>query len=605
MLRSQCKRLSVNCSSTYLKNVDANCKSNPKLFWKFIRDQKSSYSLPSKMFYNNEMLDSGQSIATAFGSYFATVYSPNAGSNLQIIENYNKNESVYGNILCESISKQSIFQAIMGLTNGLTVGPDGIPEILLKKCVCTLTIPLFLLFNLSLNGSEYPEFWKQSYLVPIYKNGDRQNIQNYRSVCTQSAIPKLFDKLICEQLTWACRGLIDESQHGFTKGRSTVTNLVLYQSSLLNALENREQVDAVYTDFSKAFDSVDHSLLLMKLLSIGFNIRMVRWVGSFLSNRVQRVKIGSYQSDIIAATSGVPQGGHCSPLFFNLFINDIKYCFQYSKPLLFADDLKFYRTISGAEDQRLLQSDLNRLVSWCENNKLKLNVAKCFHISFFRIQNRFNFAYYIKDDQIKYASRVKDLGISFDEELRFTDHISNVVVQSSKLLGFVLRNCRNFSVESLKCIYTSIVRSKIEYASIVWSPYHNIHKLSLERVQNKFLRHCAFRLGMRIPDHNYDNMRMITKLDPLEFRRLRIGLGFIFDLVNSLIDCSQLLELIKLNVPTRQLRQHELFQINYHRTDYGRNSPLTRYLVIINQSNLEVFGLGRTEFVRLCKTRLG
>ena len=228
-------------------------------------------------------------------------------------------------------------------------------------------------------------------------------------------------------------------------------------------MERGQQVDAIYTDFSKAFDRVNIDILLHKLSQFGFSHGLVSWFKSFLSSRVQQVRVGSSRSRPISALSGVPQGGHCSPLLFLIFINDIMVCFRNSHFLLFADDLKFYRVIGSVQDIFLMQEDLNRLIDWCTENGLSLNVEKCNYISFFRRNKKFDSLYNMNDVNLGYTGIVKDLGIYFDEQLNFNSHVNNIVLKASKVLGFVLRNCRELSVSTCKKIYLSLVVSVLEW----------------------------------------------------------------------------------------------------------------------------------------------
>lgn len=355
-------------------------------------------------------------------------------------------------------------------------------------------------------------------------------------------------------------------------------------------MEERKQTDCIYTDFSKAFDRVDHHILLQKLQHFGFHLNFIFWFESSLTGRVQRVKIGSFFSDIINVPSGVPQGSHCSPLLFNIFVNDVVKCFMSSNCLQFADDLKFWRTVESFSDQELLQEDLDRLSRWCEDNKLYLNAKKCCFISFCRRPVKIETNYSLDGQNLEYVSTVKDLGVILDEKLTFKDHISAVSIKGSKMLGFITRNCRYFSVESTRLVYCSLVRSILEYGSVVWSPFAQVHSDSLEKVQHKFLRVCAFRSACRIPDHDYGAIERQLALPPLRKRRNMFGSVFILKLLHGLTDCPPLLGQIGLSVPHYQgLRGRASFSVPFHRTSYGINSPLHRYMTFLNKLELDVF----------------
>lgn len=592
-LRHRCNEMSNLCYTNYINNINLSLTSDPKLFWKYLNDKRSSYSLPDKMFYDDEEAFNGKEIVGLFANYFATVYSDN-----QPINQATSVECNHLIITCPSLSIHNIFEKLTKIPNKLTVGPDGIPNVLLKSCICTLTNPLCFLFNSSLKQGVFPKIWKDSYVMPIFKSGDKGNVKNYRGVCIQSAIPKLFDSLMYDELSWSCKEVLINEQHGFCYRKSTVTNLLIYQNKLLNAIENKFQIDSIYTDFSKAFDRVNHRILINKLSELGFSERLLIWFNSFLTGRVQRVKQGNFISNEINVSSGVPQGSHCAPLLFCLFINDISNAIVSCEFLLFADDLKLFKTIKCINDEVLVQNDLNNLNEWCNKNCLYLNIDKCCFISFFKGNMKFNTSYCLGNSDLKRVSSVKDLGVTFNSQLNFNEHINNISVKSSKMLGFLLRNCREFSVESIKCVYCSLVRSHLEYASMVWSPMYAIHKTTIERIQNKFLRFCAFRINHTIVDHNYNGILCRLNLMSLESRRLQTDLIFVFKLLNGMISCPELLELIGFNVPRHLLRNNALFNVEFHSTNYGMHSPITRTLRYINESRLNVLDCSLSIFIK-------
>ncbi|XP_050512392.1 uncharacterized protein LOC126888303 [Diabrotica virgifera virgifera] len=386
-----------------------------------------------------------------------------------------------------------------------------------------------------------------------------------------------------------CRGLINKNQHGFCSGRSTLTNLLPYQSKIIKALEEFKQVDAVYTDFSKAFDQVDHNIFLRRLFDIGFDVSAVGWIKSLLSERRQMVKIGAFKSDAICVTSGVPQGGHCSLMFFNLFVDSIFDCF--------ADDFKAYRIMNCQTDQQLLQDDLDRLTQWRHINKLNLNKSKCCLISFFKGSRKYDTSYELCGQPLKTVSKIKDLGVIFDKNLTFVDHINSVTIQSSKMLGFIVRNCRHFSVDTVRSLYSSLVRSKLGYGSVVWSPYQAVHKYTVEKVQHKFLRFCGFKLYIGISDHNYSILEKQLDLKTLSERRICAGLYFLHKIVTGKIDSAELLESVNIEIVTRNRRHnYSSFHIPYHRTNYGMNLPIERYSRYVNQLHWEIFDMSESGF---------
>jgi hypothetical protein len=256
-----------------------------------------------------------------------------------------------------------------------------ISPLILKQIVLVSKKPFAVLFNLSLLSGVFPCVWKESYFVPLFKSGDKRNISNYRGISILSAIPKLFEKLVCDVITQIIRPSISESieeQHGFVGGRFTVTSLVEFSNFVLSEMENGLQVDAVYTDFSKAFDRVNHGLLL-GTLTLKLCGSMILWMGSYLTGRTQRVRVGNYLSETIYCHSRVPQGSHLGPLFFIADINDVLGIFENVGVLAYASRcyLKLYMHVSNTDVCRFFQLDLNHLQGW----KYDLNAGKCKSIS--------------------------------------------------------------------------------------------------------------------------------------------------------------------------------------------------------------------------------
>ena len=240
----------------------------------------------------------------------------------------------------------------------MTAGPDGIPSFLIKDCASVLAKPLLILFNLALNSNTFPELWKNSKIIPVFKKDNRTDIKNYRPITIINNFSKAFEFALYEELHIHIDAQICSNQHGFVAGRLTISNLVCVTQFISEMLGGNGQVDVIYTDFSKAFDRLDHGILLRKFSDFGFNRDLVQFCSSYLKCRNQYVQYRGEKSESIICTSGVPQGSVLGPLFFILFINDIVlgvncYC------LLYAGDLKLYLAIKNESDCLLLQADLD------------------------------------------------------------------------------------------------------------------------------------------------------------------------------------------------------------------------------------------------------
>lgn len=262
-------------------------------------------------------------------------------------------------------------------------GPDGIPAVVLKSCSSSLSKPLSTIFNRSLSSGCFPSAWKNSYIFPVFKKGAKGEVSNYRGIASLCATSKLFELIVLDFLKHHCLNYVSETQHGFMPKRSTTTNLVSYTSFIIKTIEARKQVDAIYTDFSAAFDKINHDVLLAKLERLGLAEPLLSWMRSYLVGRTMSVKIGNIISEHFAVPSGVPQGSHIGPFLFLLYLNDINLVLKCFK-LSYADDYKLYYVITCNEDARFLQLELDTFTNWCKTNNMSLNADKCSVITFTR-----------------------------------------------------------------------------------------------------------------------------------------------------------------------------------------------------------------------------
>ena len=572
-LRAKCNALSRSDYLRYISEIEIAIPSNINNFWNFINNMKKDNSIPSSMFLNNCRAESPPSVCNLFAQNFSSVY--NSSDCVSDFAPTWSDSKAYVSTL--SISSDELLRKLIGLRPNNNVGPDGIPPMFLKNCSYVILKPLLYIFNSSLQTGTFPSKWKTSFITPIYKSGDKSNVTNFRPICTQSAIPKLFDSIITDKLTPLISNIISPYQHGFLKGRSTSTNLLIYENFLNKALENHLQVDSIYTDLSKAFDTVNHHLLLLKLEHIGIQGPLLLWISSYIQGRSCRVRIKGHLSNEFSVTSGVPQGSHLGPLLFLLFFNDASHIFSNVEILLFADDLKIFRTVRSLDDCLILQENFEVFDMWCRNNGLSLNLMKCKIISFYRTTRLIPFSYSCAGAEIIRVDKVHDLGILLDSRLTYVPHVEARVSKARKMLGFISRSTKPFkNIKVLKILYASLVRSQLEYSTIIWNPFYANHISAIERVQHKFLRIINHKLGIGISDLDYDAIMSLLNLQSLEDRRNFFDIAFLSKLVNGKIDCPVLLGMINFRLPTHRTRSNNLFEIPFHNTNYGYANAIDR-----------------------------
>ncbi|RVE54312.1 hypothetical protein evm_001139 [Chilo suppressalis] len=270
-------------------------------------------------------------------------------------------------------------------------------------------------------------------------------VENYQPKSILNVFGKCFEKAVYKEIYPVIKQGIPDEQHGFVEGRSTLTNLGLFVSDLHKNMVMQSQVDVIYTDIEKAFDRVDHVILLQKLYQLGIRGDLFRWIKSYISNRKQAVVIGGDRSEFVNIPSGVPQGSLLGPLFYSAYLNDIGSCFKHAKFLLYADDTKIYMKVKSNEDCLQLQKDLDRLSEYYVRNRIAVNETKCIHIQFIRRKNAIEYNFKLNNTSLCRATTVKDLGLYLDTKLTFEKHFEHIINKAHKNLGFIFRVTKEFS----------------------------------------------------------------------------------------------------------------------------------------------------------------
>lgn len=579
-MRYECKQLSAKCYKKYVNNVESSVLSDAKEFWKFIKNKKDNNSnIPSNMHWNDLIAESGTEISNLFANHFKETYTTSIPHG---VDGHRKINDQDVNLSAFEANFDQVFKQLLSLNPKKGAGPDGLPNMILKNCAVGLCEPISHIFSKSLELGTFPTAWKLSYVSPIHKNGPRSEVTNYRPVCLQSALAKLFEKVILPQLTSAFKNVISPKQHGFVGGRSTTSNLFIYVNYILDAMNNGTPVHAIYTDFSKAFDKVDHDILISKLKEYGVDGNALNWLRSYLAGRRLQVRVDGHLSEEYDATTGVPQGSHLGPILFIIFVNDIGHGFQ-SEYQLFADDLKIYRMVTSVLDSHILQDDIDKLQDWCLRNKLDLNIKKCAVMSFSRSQVRTPTDYKLNNQQIQEVEEIKDLGITIDNKLTFNKHIERITLKAYRILGLITRTGRDFSnTYSLISLFSAMVLPILEYGTVIWSPFTDTSINKLERVQHKFCKNLLYRNRTRMGINSTEDVRRVYKINDLVARRKVADLTFFFKSFNGQIDAPDVRSSFEL-IPTGQnLRHTRILKTTKTNKSYVINGPKDRISNLVN-----------------------
>jgi len=273
---------------------------DPRQFYNFVNAKRKSSALPSSVRLNSIEASTDPEIADLFAEFFQSTYSSFSWSSSSYPNHLNRANCIFSPVITQS----SLLSDLETITSTYFPGPNGLPGCVLKSCARTICKPILKLCILSISSSVFPTIWKDSFLIPLHKKGANVNVQNYRAISKLSAIPKTFERIITSHLQHLCSSLISPCQHGFVKQRSTTTNLLELTSFVIDGFNKKLQTDVIYTDFSKAFVSVSHSLLLFKLDQLGIPNNLLTWISSYLSCRSQRVLFKNAVSKMINVTSG-------------------------------------------------------------------------------------------------------------------------------------------------------------------------------------------------------------------------------------------------------------------------------------------------------------
>ena len=344
------------------------------------------------------------------------------------------------------------------------------------------------LVNKSLLSGIFPQPWKEAKISPIFKSGCRDDVNNYRPISILPTLSKFIEKWIHKQLMSFLNSysLLHKQQSGFREGHSTESALILMIDSWLKAINDGKFVGCLMVDFRKAFDLVDHNLLLQKLRLYKCDENSLQWFNSYLSNRTQMVSINYKVSSSESIKFGVPQGSILGPLMFLIFINDLPLVLDntITSTDLYADDTTVYDIQTNMQTlERNLQNSLLLLNKWCRENGMVINTDKTKVMLITSRQKRYNLknsdlSLNFKDADLKLTSNEKVLGVHIDENLLWNGHFQYISKKISSHLWLLLQIKSFLSKEDKLLFYNAYIRPNIDYCSVIWgnSTNFNIEK---------------------------------------------------------------------------------------------------------------------------------
>ena len=486
--QEQYANVELGAKLKYEKKIVSALKRNSKPYFRYLRSKnkirKTVNELEDKEGKRSKTpLGTAETLLEFFQSVFMNESSGPLPEKCYVSDSVLNRDMTRPNI-CES----QIKKLLQNLKENKAMGPDNLHPKLLKflaendKFVEALT----LLLKKCVDMECIPAIWKSALVIPIHKKGSVHLPENYRPVSLTCILCKLYETILREHILSYVIDIITENQHGFMRGRSCLSNLLETLDKANEFLAEGNCVDLLYFDFSKAFDTVSHYRLMIKLEAMGFSDKMINILSNFLCDRSMRVKVGDAVSNAKPVMSGVPQGSVLGPLLFLLFINDLPDHIK-NEIKIFADDVKM---VADPMDMDSIQNDLNELCMWESIWMLKFNLEKCkvLHVGRNNPKNNYKFL----DGNLNECSLEKDLGVTFNEKFSFHDHIYTSISKAKSCLAWLLRNTLSRDPYVMKTAYKSLVRHNLEYCCQVWAPKnrHGNWKaiLDIEAVQRSFTR---------------------------------------------------------------------------------------------------------------------
>ena len=610
-----------NCKDTYYQTYFKENKKNAIKIWKSIKEiihiKSTPTSKPINLLINNTLITDQKQIATNFNMFFSNI----AEKLNKKITKTNKNFDDYLNLpnansfFIQPTTKEDIEDIISTMNIHKACGPNSIPTNILKNFKKILSAPLSQIINLSFSGGVFPDMLRIAKVIPVFKKGDPLECNNYRPISLLPNIGKIYEKLMHRRLTLFLRqnNSLFSYQFGFRNSYSTTHALISISEQIRTALDNNKFACGVFIDMQKAFDTVDHKILLSKLEYYGIRGIALNWFKSYLNNRMQYTVINDVKSESMKIKYGVPQGSVLGPLLFLLYINDLNKAITYSKIHHFADDTNIlYPSHSLKDINKKVNFDLKNVVNWLRANRISLNVNKTEIIIFRSRTNKLskNMNFRISGQKIEVTQQTKYLGIILDENLSFIPQLNNLKVKLNRANGLLSKIRHYVTTDLLRMIYFTLFDSHMRYGCQIWGQNNNELLNSIQRAQNKAMRIINFKSFKDHSEPLYKQMKILKLKDLVTFNNCI----FAYDQLSKNLP-NVFTEYFK---PTGRQHEHNtrgaknlLLDIpNVKTAKYGSNSikvkSVTDWNNIINKLNYDSKSnkSKREGFIRALKTHL-
>ena len=514
----------------YVKKIQES-RNNMKKTWEILNavigKSRNKMDLTDQLKVNETTITNPNAIANLFGESFASIgkrcLDKMPCRPLQNQQNYHI-EPIPQTMFMSPTDEHEISCIIRNLRNKNSSGHDGLSPSLIKMLEPAISKPLSIIFNKSLCEGIIPDKLKLAKVLPIFKKDDKELMDNYRPISILPSFSKILEKIVFKRVYNFLDKfkILHDSQYGFRPNRSTIDAIIDCTEQIKDALENKKDALGLFLDLSKAFDTLDHSILLKKLSLYGIRGQSLSWFQNYLDNRSLYVEYKGAISKQYNVTYGVPQGSVLGPLLFIIFINDLPQSINKSSTILFADDTTLLTTASNLDELFVASNDdANSLYNWFCSNNLSLNTAKTQYIVFTKklCPKTLKHNLRIGDELIANVKEAKFLGMILDNRLNWHSHIAKIRTKLSSSIFGISRVKTLLPRHSLISLYYSMFQSFIDYGLCLWGGSHQSYVKQIFTMQKKVIRMIN---GLSYNDHtneSFYNLK-ILKLNELYINQI-------------------------------------------------------------------------------------
>ena len=544
--RNKVIKLINNSKKAQYQTFIDNNKGNPSSIYKIFQEVGAGKGLhrqsaATSIKADDTLIEDPKDIANEFNNFFVNIASkvkePTINTNHEKLREFCQSKlPADTKFIIPQLSNEKVSKFLSNIDISKATGTDMIGPRLLKLAAPYITKEITFICNHSITTSVFPSKWKEAKVAPLHKNGSNEEVNNYRPISILPVLSKVLEKHVHESLSDFLNKhtLLHKTQSGFRANHSCETALINMIDLWLSAIDNGKMIGVVLVDFKKAFDLVDHRILLNKLEIYGIKDEALLWFDNYLTNRKQQVTINNNKSDFMNISCGVPQGSILGPLLFLLFINDLPLYTNNVFTDLYADDTNLYDIQDSMEQiENNLQTALNSLHIWCRSNGMVLNPTKTkvMLVTTNQKRTRLNndkFDLKFNNENLNMISNDKILGVFVDNNLTWSDHIKHLTKKIASSTWLLSKIKKFLTQEHRVQFYKSYIQPHIDFCNIVWGSSSESNKLRIFKLQK---RACRVILDFNVDDASeaMKSLKIMSIYDRLYLRKAK----FMFKIYNN------------------------------------------------------------------------